>query len=467
MPRRKRPLSEPTVALVDKVRDHVHSVWLELSGMDDKKDSILQMIKVLPVYNLDWQVEVRCAPAVFQRFAVSSELTVISQWGISRVFDSAVALAQGLLVRLEELLPSYRLQLRQAIVCIGNIDATKQACPYCPLLLASTQALWWHVQVQHQQPHHVAKECVTSNAQALVVYTGGITVKEKEQPVSKKLVTQQQVDPFQLVKDCNMQALDAYCSQHPNWNPATAQDKHGAGLIHWAAGQASSKCVQHLVDQYRCNPHAPQAGHRSFGGRTPLHWAARNGRVETVEYLLQCHVNLLAETQDGTTAWHWAAWQAHADVLRILYEHANDKSRLVAHVNQYGCNAALWAAQGKGTVDTLLLLQQYRCPLDAINHVGHGVLHKAAQRGLWGICEWFEGTDWRLWGPDQEGCMPSDLAGMAGHEELAQYLAEKEESLSLRHGMDSKELAKAPVASKDRVWEPWGGLARVRYACNL
>lgn len=143
--------------------------------------------------------------------------------------------------------------------------------------------------------------------------------------------------------------------------------------------------------------------------------------------------------------------------------------------NSFGCNAVLWCAQGKGEeLSTMEWLMQKGSRMDVTNHNGHGVLHKAAQRGWKVGCHWFvtkvllgnnstSGSTTgsmtsnevanvlRLVGPDTEGtssllsnvssllfcnemnesnhCIcdgtgycPSDLAGMEGNEELARFL---------------------------------------------
>lgn len=57
--------------------------------------------------------------------------------------------------------------------------------------------------------------------------------------------------------------------------------------------------------------------------------------------------------------------------------------------NAYGCNAAMWAAQGPGTtVHVFNELRALHLNMDAINNNGQGCLHKAAQRGNKAICVW-------------------------------------------------------------------------------
>jgi hypothetical protein len=125
-----------------------------------------------------------------------------------------------------------------------------------------------------------------------------------------------------------------------------------------------------------------------------------------------------------------------------------------------------------------------------VNHNGHGVLHKAAQRGQRDVGEWFvqtflcpEGSststpvDERnkilsLLGPDIEGYCPSDLAGMEGHEKFAQWLATIE--IQLCQKLNVSPTFEIPVAHSDEgiafcgvgshmfIWEKYGGLRRMR-----
>ncbi|KAK1748374.1 ankyrin repeat domain-containing protein, partial [Skeletonema marinoi] len=85
-------------------------------------------------------------------------------------------------------------------------------------------------------------------------------------------------------------------------------------------------------------------------GRTPLHWASRNGHLEVVKYLVSncADVDINATTQDGTTAFCWASWQCHLHIMRFLRD---------AGMNFYTVNAN-----------------------------GHTALHKAAQRGSITAC---------------------------------------------------------------------------------
>lgn len=309
----------------------------------------------------------------------------------------------------------------------------------------------------------------------------------------------------------------------------TATDRHGAVLLHWAAGGGHVATVRYLVETAGCDPAVPQRGRRAFAGRTALHWAARHGRVCTVRYLLEhaaaaaaaatvvrvggeegassssssvtAVARLLeAVTVDGTTAFCWAAWQGHLTVMQLLHSYGCKTET----TNHFGCNAVLWAAQGCGDAALFEWLEGVGCGplLHSVNHSGHGLLHKAAQRGRRDLCEWFLVRRLFAWfkdckrlnddatsimtvlglvGPDNDGCTPSDLAGMEDHEELAVYLAEQERALVIAAVVSSSSSSSTHIShptpdwltplkgahscvanSNQLSWEPWAGVFRMR-----
>ena len=67
----------------------------------------------------------------------------------------------------------------------------------------------------------------------------------------------------------------------------------------------------------------------STNGRTALHYAARNGHLETVRYFLSLGADFQREDHDGLGAFEHAAADGHMDTVRYLLGRGAD-------VNQAG-----------------------------------------------------------------------------------------------------------------------------------
>lgn len=454
-----------------------------------------------------WNVEVRVAPALYHRWRGKNKkrdgsencLRITSDMGVSRSIHSPAQLGQLLVTRVEDgcrhagISHNVRCNL-SGFLCIvtpDRVETLRQAgrlsCPHCVHWCKGEKGLWWHCQQQHAVEHSVATTVAISqrNTLAMVPYCEYVSPILRVGPANTVVASSQSSliptifdndTPLQAIQRGDLQSLKRHVDEH-GYNPGTAMDNKGASPLLWAAGGGYLSIVQYLIDECHCDPNVRQQGKRAFKGRTPLHWAARKGHLEVVKYLVgACRVNVDAVTGDGTAAFCWASWQAHKSVMVFL----KDSGCSVYSTNAYGCNAALWCAQGEGDECTMEWLQSVGCPMAVVNSNGHGVFHKAAQRGRRDICEWFcqELQDdcvanLRLIGPDSDGCTPSDLAGMEGHEELAVWVAEQETHLvalaAQEKGfeaptwiMETPEGVAMLAPSNRLVWEPWAGLRRLR-----
>jgi hypothetical protein len=142
-----------------------------------------------------------------------------------------------------------------------------------------------------------------------------------------------------------------------------------------------------------------------------------------------------------------------------------------------------------------------------VNHSVHGILHKAAQRGQRDVAEWLireecgslvtvptgeTHTDstslgsttieriilMALVGPDIEGYCPSDLAGMEGHDDFAEWLVAIEirvcqildcipaYEIPAGYSLDCNSSFKSSNTSSSYLWEQYGGLRRMKSSVN-
>jgi Ankyrin repeats (3 copies)/Ankyrin repeats (many copies) len=498
----------------------------------------------------------------------TKSVTIVSDMGIVRDIQSSYQLASQYLhplieQELSDLRISHhvRVAAQSGFICAASIEMMQfmkekwdgcsseptstrsdktlhlESCPLCPLWCRGSKGLWWHLQQQHTIVHCTATATaniqIHRNSTAIVVCNKPPTtlpIISSQQPTriqNETVVIRQDnhainhvpstspamnkhdqiVDPWQCIREGP--TLDQFVESvlYHQFDCPTARDKHGALILHWAAGGGHLVIVQYLLEMAQCDATAMQWGQRAYAGRTALHWAARYGHVAVVEYLLQRCIGLPspskdvergalrsfidAPTADGTTPFCWAAWQGHLSVMQLLYKYGCQ----VNIVNQFGCNAILWAAQGCGDISVFEWLIEVGCPDWVLNHSGHGTLHKGAQRGRREVCVWFieRMTSWllretnsstclavlKLLGPDNDGCTPSDLAGMEHHELLAIYLSEQEQQMIGRMAtpLSTMENALPPWLSKapksiiysdserkqhQMTWEPGAGVSRMQ-----
>ena len=418
---------------LERISKELHKVLVQLCGGSVTADYIQKLLKGKVIYLSKpdtHDFEIRCAPAIYKRFQseVDHLLRLESDMGIERTFSSIIELARWIQIKMEE---TCSLDLRTSQSGIIHAvsparsqllrDLGKRPCPFCHHWLKGEKGVWWHVSQYHHSQHESAKAqaVATRISNAVIVYNGGYTRFCPKVIQNSDPCRSENSSPFELAKRGDLLGIRQKVNE--GWDPK-AIDSRGASALLWAAGGGHINLVQYLVEECSCDPEWQQLGRRAFRGRTALHWASRNGHLDVVKYLVQdCNVSLENKTSDGTTAFCWASWQAHMDIMTYLHDNGCN----ISSKNKFGCNAALWAAQGNGDINTLEWLDSVGCSIYLVNSNGHGVLHKAAQRGREDIVRWF--CD-RIQDPtifcqaDTEGYTPSKLAEIEGFDAIASFL---------------------------------------------
>lgn len=442
-------------------------------------------------------IEIRIALTLFHRWKremCSDEIEIVSDFGIVRTVTTPHSLAQHILLPLEtacrrrgiahdvRVHPSGVIGIVTIYRSVLLRRAGKLPCPLCVKWCQGEKGLRRHQQGSHQVEYSTATALAASSTDGLAIIPYDPNIQKAVNPFCGERLPMTQlpnlIDPLDIVKSGDLAALrDAVAK---GYVPSRERDTKGSSPIIWAAGSGHLHVVRYLVEECSCDPAQQQVAKRSFGGRTPLHWAARNGHLPVVKYLVgECHVDIEMATSDGTTAFCWASWQGHLPIMEYL---AQSGCNLNSN-NVFGCNAVLWNAQGEGSVLTMAWLQSKGCKMTKINNNGHGVLHKAAQRGNAAVCEWFfenwilppsgANGDFKLVGPDTENYCPSDLAGMEGNDGVARTVATLEvkyiENLlnccsSLPSWLiDAREEIATRISDKEwDIWERFGGIRRMR-----
>ncbi|KAL3957395.1 hypothetical protein ACCO45_007973 [Purpureocillium lilacinum] len=116
-----------------------------------------------------------------------------------------------------------------------------------------------------------------------------------------------------------------------------------AKAIHWAVEKNLDRAVAYIL---HADPHAVEA--RNPRGWHPLHYAARNNKVESAEVLLQHGADANCLTKTGWTPLMLASEQGHKGVVRVLLNHkadrdiSNDENKTALQIAKH-CNQKLIA----------------------------------------------------------------------------------------------------------------------------
>lgn len=392
----------------------------------------------------------------------TSSFEVISDFGTKRSIDSVQSLANILTIELEKELSNIQTTEcdkkeetasftniksdNSGIICLVSKrrseqlhDAGRLPCSLCTKWFKGTKGLWWHMLQAHNVKYSAATESAKNEDDnlAIVPYQEGVMeIKQthKTEPIGKEdnkpVQVNKELDAFDMVKMGKYEEFKRLVEEG-HFCPKSNLDSNGSCVLLWAAGAGRVDFVRYLVEVCKCCPNTGQQGKRSFLGRTPLHWAARNGYLNVVQYLVtSCNVDIDATTSDGTTAFCWASWQGHLDIMKFLHDNGCN----IHSTNSFGCNSVLWSAQGTASCEVMPWLFEVGLDFSLINSNGHGALHKAAQRGSNEVVHWLVNTilcnkssiAWDMIKPDTEGHCPSDLAQMEQHEQLAQEISKYE-----------------------------------------
>jgi ankyrin repeat protein len=111
-------------------------------------------------------------------------------------------------------------------------------------------------------------------------------------------------------------------------------------------------------------------------GRTPLHWAAFNGDLDTTTFLFSAGADISARDNDGYTPLHKAVWRGKLECVRLLLE----RGAIPTIPSCKGYTAIHVAVQANDIPCTLLLLR-YGDDINSQDNEGFTLLHKSVQNG--------------------------------------------------------------------------------------
>jgi ankyrin repeat protein len=126
-------------------------------------------------------------------------------------------------------------------------------------------------------------------------------------------------DFFYAVRTANIESLEAFLRENPNWNFEQADPETGNTAIHYASANGSKEILQILLQK------TFQVNVTNAQGNTPCHWACLNNHLEVVKMLCEAGANPFLENAFGRSAVEEAAFAGHEPIVTFitaLYESA-------------------------------------------------------------------------------------------------------------------------------------------------
>lgn len=227
-------------------------------------------------------------------------------------------------------------------------------------------------------------------------------------------------------------------------------DRHLSIAEHWAAGGGHLECLKFLLEtrkrveasnEVALTTKKPKEKLRRRDGKTALHYAARNGQVQCIHYLIQEHGHAVDEVSgDGSTPLHLACYGGHLEAMESLIHGHGANAQLS---NEWDCSAAHWVGMTKCESTEQVrkmcrLLQTAGVSFVKRQKQGHTAIHKAAQRQNKHVIAWLaqqssEGgagmsdeDKQKLGGPDEGGHTPSEIwLSVGGDPEFGEWMKTK------------------------------------------
>jgi ankyrin repeat protein len=188
----------------------------------------------------------------------------------------------------------------------------------------------------------------------------------------------------------------------------------------------ASRNLEAIKSMIISNPELLNQTDTRFLGSTALHFAAYDGNIDIVKYLIDEKGMDVNKTNCDCTPLYWAANAGHIDIIRYLILKMTKDA-----INQADSSGdtALHKAAEKGHIEmaNLLLDRMSDTAIKQVDKNGDTALHKAAEKGHIEMANLLldRMSDTAIKQVDKDGRTALHWAAIYGHKELVKYLIEK------------------------------------------
>lgn len=184
--------------------------------------------------------------------------------------------------------------------------------------------------------------------------------------------------------------------------------------------------------------------------RNELAQAAKIGDADTIKLLIEAGTDLNIPSPEGKTALHFAAWNDHASIIKIMIEQG---ANVDVNVKDSDGRAAIHLAASRGHISVVQTLLDAKADLDIragttsalIEHAGRTPLHWAADRGRDEVAALLIEHKADISARSATGRSPLQDALWQGHPSIAQLLIEHGADI---HNKDDKDFTALHEASQ-------------------
>lgn len=207
----------------------------------------------------------------------------------------------------------------------------------------------------------------------------------------------------------------------------SARCDSGCTCLHWAAGSSQLDALNYLVKDRNIDVNIVAT--KKAKGRTPLHYACRNGHIECAKRLVELGAGVDARAKHLVSPFQLAVWQCHLEIAKWLVQEGVDP----AQTNEFDCGAVHWIGLCPHLTpsEDIIAFARWLSNQPGVNFLhkqrqGHSPLHKSAWGGHLDLIKYLK-VEHGMMDDTQDlaGNYAADLADMANsvrHKEIAAYL---------------------------------------------